>query len=343
MKSKVWQFSALGGPERLELAEQEIGEPGPGEALIELEAIGLNRSDLLFMAGRYLTQPPSPSCLGQEAVGRIAALGPLDGEASSAAGYVPVVGDRVALLAGRVDYAATGTYRTAGIYPVTALLAHPPALDVRQGAALWLTGLTAMGGLGAGGLDGDSAGGKRVLITAASSGVGVLALQIARNWGARTLAATTSEEKVEALAELADDVVVVDPDPAITAERISEVSGGRGFDVAFDPVGYANVSLLFESAADSAQIVYYGLMAGTEAGLELVPLLRKNLGVHGFTIYRLLANPTLLDRAVSYILDMIDGGRLELRIDSVYPFAEAPAALAAMARNEHLGKIVVEV
>ena len=186
-KTRAWQFRATGGPEQLELVNHELSPPGPGEALVRFEAIGLNRADLLELAGLYFGPPPSPSFLGQEAVGIITELGPaIEGEAP-AGGYEPAIGDRVGLMVGRIDHRGMGSYRTAGVYPRRTLLPVPESFSAGEGAGFFLATLTAVAGLNVGHLTPASADGMRVLVTASSSGVGVVALQAARSMGAVTL------------------------------------------------------------------------------------------------------------------------------------------------------------
>ncbi|MEX1312127.1 MAG: zinc-binding dehydrogenase [Candidatus Sulfomarinibacteraceae bacterium] len=341
-KTRAWQFRELGGPEKLELIEHELPDPGPGEALVRFEAVGPIRADLLELAGVYFGPPPSPSFLGQEAVGVIEALGPpVDGEAP-AAGYEPAVGDRVGLMVGRIDHRGMGTYRTAGIYPQRTLLPLPDELSFAEGAGLWLNTLTALAGLDAGRLTPETADGKTVLVTAASSGVGVVALQAARALGATTIASTTSQGKADRLAELADRVVVASSGDALV-DGVAAATGGRGVDLAFDPVGYDYAAALLQTAAQDGHVVVYGLLAGTAAPLDLHTMLFKDLAVHGFTVHRIQRDPELLDRVVGLTLHLVERGGLRPVVAAIHPFEEAPEALRALARNQHLGKIVVEV
>jgi len=340
--ARAWQFRETGGPEQLELTDHELPPPGPGEALIRVEAIGLNRADLLELAGRYFGQPPSPSFLGQEAVGIITELGSaVEGEAP-AGGYEPEVGDRVGLMVGRIDHRGMGTYRTAGVYPQRTLLPVPDNLTAAEGAGFWLATLTAVAGLRAGGMTPATADGKNLLVTAASSGVGVVALQAGRIMGAVTIAATTSSAKAERLGVLADHVVVAST-PHVLVERVAEITGGAGVDLAFDPVGFDYSPTLMQTAAQDGHVVVYGLLSGTEAPLDLRTMISKDLGLHGFTVHRIQRDPVLLDEVLGITLGLAERGGLRPVIADRYPFEEAPRALEAMARNDHLGKIVLEV
>ncbi len=340
--TRAWQFRETGGPEQLELIDHELPAPGPGEALVQFEAIGLNRADLLELAGFYFGPPPSPSFLGQEAVGIIVELGPAVEAQAPAGGYQPRVGDRVGLMVGRIDHRGMGTYRTAGIYPQRTLLPVPEPLTAAEGAGFWLATLTAVAGLHAGGLTPETADGKKLLVTAASSGVGVVTLQAGRTMGAVTIAATTSAKKAERLDALADHVVVASA-PEVMVGRVAEITGGSGVDLAFDPVGFAYAPALMQTAAQDGHVVFYGLLSGMEAPLDLRTMIFKDLGVHGFTVHRIQRDPVLLDEVLSITLGLAERGGLRPVIADSYGFEEAPKALEAMARNEHFGKIVLEV
>jgi len=340
--ARAWTFDGIGGPELLRLTDHELNPPGPGEALIGIRAIGLNRADLLYIAGNYFGLPPRPSFLGQEAVGEILALGPNDSDEVFPGGQALKVGMRVGLMVGRVDYGGMGTYRTAGIYPQESLLPLSDRLSFVEGAGFWLATLTAIGGLRAGGLTPDSPSGRRVLVTAASSGVGVITLQAARAMGAETFAATTSPAKADTIQELADHVIVV-PEADALVDAVKELTGGSGVDLAFDPVGFDYAPALMQTAAVDGHVVVYGLLSGTEAPLDLRTMIFKDLGLHGFTVHRLLRDARALEDVVSTSMVFADDGKIRPLIAGEYDFEEAPRALEAMSRNLHLGKIVLNV
>ena len=334
--ASAWTFRTTGGPEVLELTNEELPEPAAGEALVRVRAIGVNRSDLMHLAGRYMAPPPSPSHLGQEAIGEIVALGPR--ERPPVAGAPLQVGQRVGLMVGRVDYARVGSYRTAGVFPQRALLPCPERFTDSEAAGWWLGTLTALGALRLAGVQ----EGRRVLITAASSGVGVLAIRIARALGAETIASTTSPAKVEALRSVADHVVLTRT-PAELPPQVAEITGGVGVDLAFDPVGHAYSQALFQCAAQDGHVVVYGLLAGSDAALDLRSMIFKDLAVHGYTVYRLQRHPDKLKQVIASALDLAANHDVRPIIAAEHPFEHAPQALAQMAENQHVGKIVVTV
>ena len=175
---------------------------------------------------------------------------------------------------------------------------------------------------------------------AASSAMGVAALQIARARGARAIAVTTSPAKADSLAHLADEVVVAEK-PEDIAPGIRKATSDRGFDFAFDPVGHANVGPLFEAAGVEAHILHYGMMAGADSLMNLVALLRKDVDVHGYTIYRTLRHPEKLQAVIEDSMDLGRRGLLRPIVSKEFAFQDAKAALLAMAGNQHLGKLVI--
>lgn len=339
MNTRAWSFESTGGPEVLELGSSELREPGAGEALVKLRAIGLNRSDLAYLAGRYLTRPEGRSFLGQEGLGELVAYGGGHPSPSALPGFEPTVGGRVALLAGRLDYQKMGTYRGFGVYPTNALVPVPEAFSDAEGASFWVGALTMVGAAHTVGLGPGRGGGRSVVVTAASSAMGIAGLQIAKAWGARAIAVTTSPAKADSLRPLADEVVVA-PTPEDIAPGIRKVAE-KGFDIAFDAVGHANVAPLFEAAGAGAHILHYGMMAGADSRMNLVAMMRKDIDVHGYTIYRILRHPERLQAVLGDAMDLGQRGRLRPIVAREFAFTEAKEALVAMASNQHLGKLVI--
>ncbi|MEM1111489.1 MAG: zinc-binding dehydrogenase [Pseudomonadota bacterium] len=336
--SNFWQFEAYGLPEDvLEQATIELPAPGAGQALVSIRAIGLNRSEFNYVQGRYMPAPAFPSCLGQEAVGEVVALGEPDPENPAPLGPLKV-GQRVALLPGRMDMAGMGSYRDVGLYEQSALAPVPESYSDAEGAALWMAVLTMGGALELAGVSADNAAGKIVLLTAASSSMGVVALKLLRAWGATSIATTRDAAKASVLAELADEALVC-------ADAESLASGvqaaGGGFDVALDPVGQAFYPGLLESASTGATIVSYEMISGREPLMPIPLVMMKDLALKGFTIFRVYRRPGLLDALLEVGMEHAES--IRPLIADRFPLSEAPRAVAAMGRAEHVGKIVLDV
>ena len=342
MRSNAWLLEGLGRPsDVLRWRSQELPEPGPGQALVKIRAIGLNRSDLNFVLGSHFPPRNFPSGLGGEAVGEILALGapPAAGETSPVRRLDLSVGTRVATLSGRVDRARSGVFRDTALFDQAALIPVPASYADAEAAAYWTAVFTMGGALEMAGFNAGNASGKTILFTAATGGMGVLGLRLARYWGARTIATTRNENKKKGLADVADAVIVCSDGEQLAA-GVREITEGHGVDLAVDPVGGDFYPGLLEAVAKGAQIVSYECIGGSHADLPIMDLMMKNLSIRGFTTFRVSANPALLDSLIDLGMDHADA--LRPVIARTFPLSEAPAALELLERSQHLGKIVLE-
>ena len=185
--SKVVRFYELGGPEVLKLEDEVPQTPGPGEAQIEVRAIGLNRAEAMFRRGIYMEQPSLPSRIGYEIAGVVRAVGP------GVTGFK--AGDAVSTIPG-YSQSQYGGYSEIALVPADTLVAKPEALSYEQAASIWMQYMTAYGAL----IDiAHLAAEDAVVITAASSSVGLAAIQIARHVGATPIATTRTGAKALSL------------------------------------------------------------------------------------------------------------------------------------------------
>ena len=319
--------------------EQELPEPGPGQAWVQIRAIGINRSDLNYVLGQHFPSGKFPSGLGAEAVGEIIALGP-----PATAGPAPVshlkleLGARVGTLSARINPATMGVYRDVGLYDQASLAPVPDTFSNEEGAAFWTALLTMGGAMEMGGLTAATGAGKRVLITAGASGMGTLALKLARHWGATTIATTRQAAKASALGKLADHVIVC-ADAGVLSHGVRDVTGGQGADLILDPVGSVFYPGLLAAAARSADIVSYECMSGSQATISIMDMMMKDVSFHGFTTFRVVNNPALLNQLIDVGLD--NAPALHPEIYQRFELSAAPAALEALGRSEHLGKMVL--
>ena len=343
MKSHCWQFDAYGKPSKvLQWREQELSAPGAGEALIKIISIGINSADFNYVEGRYFPSNQFPSCVGSEAVGAIVALGALvnDGSSGLTSGLKLEVGAHVALLGARVDHCTMGVCRDYGIYDQAALAPLPNNYTDEEGAAFWTGVLTMAGAMEMAGLSSDTAAGKTVLVTAGASGMGVMALKLAKLWGASTIATTRKAQKTEALRNIADQVVVCD-DAASLANAVSKATNETGVDLILDPVGANYYPALLEACANGGDIVSYECFTGSDSTVSVMDMMMKGVSFHGYTIFRPFGNPVLLQQLID--LGMTNSESLRPLISKTYSLAELPAVLEELDRCEHIGKLVVNV
>ena len=213
-------------PEVLRIEEEPPKEPGKGEVRLKVQAVGLNRAESMFFRGQYVEQPKLPAGMGYEAAGVVEAVGP-DVDKNW-------IGKRVAIIPAfsMNDYAMLGEEVIA---PASALGEYPANLSPVEGAAIWMQYVTAYGALIA---IAHLAKGDFVVIPAASSSVGLAAIEIAKAEGAISIATTrTQNKKAELLSLGADHVIATEEEDIV--ERVKEITGGKGARVIFDPVGWA--------------------------------------------------------------------------------------------------------
>lgn len=334
MQSVTWKFEAYGEPDKvLGQVTEALEAPAAGKVLVKIRAIGMNRSELNYVRGKYLPARDFPSALGQEAVGEVVAIGEQADDPVAANNFA--VGDRVALTPGRVDMCGTGTYRDYGIYDRSALIPVPDTYSDAEGAAFWMAFLTVAGSLHNAGMTAENAPGKTLLVTAATSSVGVMALKIARLWGARTLATTRSATKSDVLEQLADEVLVCERGGQL-AEQLKSLGG---FDVAIDPVGGDFIDAMVSGANHGAVIVSYEMIAGGRPEYSIGQVLVKDLTIRGFALFNIFRQPGLCEELVEHGLKFAP--ELVPVIAETFRLDEAPAALLELSASKHIGKFIL--
>ena len=328
--ARHYRFHELGGPDVLRLDDIDIGEPGAGEVRLAIEAIGVNRGEAAMRGGHYIVSPPLPSRLGSEAAATITAVGP------GVTGWQ--VGDRVVTLPAQ-PLDRYSCYGEATLYPVDRLLRRPEGQDAVQSAACWIAFLTAWGGLVE---QGRIAEGQPVLITAASSSVGLAAVQIARQAGAIPIAATRTSAKTGAIREAgAADVIVTDSEDVVA--RVRERTGGKGASLIFDPVAGPFAETLCEALVENGILMIYGGLSKQAATFPRQLAIRGNLTMRGFNFNPMLSDPARLNRALAELAPRFADGRYHMPIARTFAFEEMAEAHRTLESNAHIGKIVVRV
>jgi NADPH:quinone reductase-like Zn-dependent oxidoreductase len=327
---KVVRFDKIGGPEVLKIAEEPSKQPSKAEALIRVQAVGLNRAESMFMHGQYVEPPKFPAGVGYEAAGVVKAVGPdvdkkwLGKTVSTIPAFsmnqYPMLGEEV-------------------IAPVAALGEYPANLSPVEGAAVWMQYLTAYGALIA---IAHLAKGDCVVIPAASSSVGLAAIQIAKAEGAISIATTRKSNKKADLLSLGADHVIATEEEDFVA-RVKEITGGKGARVTFDPVAGPFLERLAEAAAPGGIIFEYGLLSMQPTPFPLFAALLKALSIRGYMLMEITLNPEKLAIAKKYVYDRLADGRFRPKLAKTFPFAQTVDAYQYLESNAQVGKIVITV
>lgn len=329
--TKVARFHAAEGPDHLSIDKESIGQPGKGEVRISMRAAGLNRSEWLFMHGQYLEEPNPPSRIGVEGAGVVEAVGEGVNDVKP--------GDEVCIWP-TYSCADYGVIAESAIVPAHALVPKPDNLSFPEAAAIGMAYPTVYGGLVTmGGLK----SGETAVITAASSGVGLAGVQVAKAQGATVIATSRTLDKADSIkAAGADHVIATDEEDL--AERIMEITGGKGFDVAIDPVSGSFLEMLANAAAHEARIVEYGALSMAPATFPLFPAIAKGLQVMGFHVcWNLFDFPDRRAAAVADITKHISSGAYKPKLDKEFSLDEIADAYRYLASNTHEGKIIIRM
>ena len=327
---KIVRFHETGGADVLKIEDLPSTEPGEGEVRLKVEAIGLNRAEVMFRQGQYLETPELPSRLGYEAAGIVDAVG---------VGVSDIqIGDRVSTIPS-FSMSQYGVYGESAIVPATAVARYPDTLSVIEGTAIWMQYLTAFGALVE---YGQLKQEDSVLITAASSSVGLAAIQITKSAGALAIATTRGADKKQFLLDAGANHVIV-TDEENLAESVMTITSGHGANIIFDPVGGPLLELLADAAAPGATIFEYGALSTAPTTFPLFSVLSKGLTVRGYTLFEIVKDPGKLARGKQYIYDGLQNGALKPIIDSTFPLDTIADAHRYMESNQQKGKIVVTI
>lgn len=320
---KAVRFHAFGGPEVLRWEDVPDPKVGPGDVLVRVAAAGVNFSDLMRRAGTYNPELPLPHAEGVEAAGTVERVG--------AEVQGPKAGDRVMTMLGQRCQAEYILAPEPLVFPV------PPGFSFEAAAALPLAALTAYHLLrtGAGVKPGES-----VLIHAAASGVGTLAVQLAKLWGARVFATASSDEKLATVRALgADETINYARDNFVTA--VLAKTDNRGVDVVLECVGGDVLAQSAKALCPGGRLVIYGRASGESGSLGGDVILTRNLSVLGLHLGR---RPWRIDMhrdAFVEIIQLAAEGRLKPVVGKSFRMADVADAHAYIANRRATGKVVL--
>ncbi|MEV0400927.1 zinc-dependent alcohol dehydrogenase family protein [Actinoallomurus sp. NPDC050550] len=329
--TRTVRFHELGGPEVIRLEDLKVGEPGPGEVRIRVDAIGLNRAEALFRSGHYIEPVKRfPARLGTEAAGMIEAVG------EGITGLRPGQPVSTVPAFSQNDY---GVYAEQAIVPAAAVVRRPDGLGAIEGAAVWMPYVTAYGAL-------VEVGGMRpgdtVVLNAASSSVGLAAIHVARRIGATPIALTRTTAKREALLkEGAAEVIVTESEDVV--ERVLAATGGRGAEFVFDAVAGPGVMELAKVVADEGMHLVYGALSGEPTPYPGLDLGMPALSMRTYTLYETTRRPERLRRAAAFVTSGLRSGAFRPVVDRTFDLEQIVEAHRYLESNAQIGKIVVTV
>ncbi|HET9972153.1 MAG TPA: NAD(P)H-quinone oxidoreductase [Streptosporangiaceae bacterium] len=314
-----------GEPEVLRWLEVPDPVPGPGEVVIDVAASGVNRADLMQRQGLYPPPAGAPPYPGLECAGRIRSAG--DGVTD----WRP--GDEVcALLAG-------GGYAEQVVVPAGQVLPLPPKVSVTTAASFPETACTVYSNVFQ--LAALQAG-ETLLVHGGSSGIGTMAIQLGKAFGARVACTAGSAEKLARCRELGADIAINYREEDFVA-ALHDATGGAGADVILDIMGASYLAPNLAALATDGRLAIIGRQGGSRAEIDLGVLQGKRASVHATT---LRARPAGQKAAVvaavrEHVWPLIGTGQVQAVIDRELPMSQAPAAHRAMAASEHIGKILL--
>lgn len=326
--ARIVRFHTTGGPQVLRIEDLEVAAPKAGEVQIEVKALGINRAEVMYRSGQYTFEPKLPATLGYEAAGRVRAIG------ADVEGFA--VGDAVSVIPA-FSFSDYGMYGEVVNAPVHAVVKHPAQLTFEEAAATWMMFVTAYGALVE---FGELKAGEAVLIRAASSSVGLAAIQIANLLGAIPIALTRTREKRQALLAAGAAHVIATEEDDLVAEVMS-LTRGHGARIAFDPVGGPEVSNILSALSLQGLFFQYGALDTRDISVRVMDILGKRLTLRGYELFEITQDPVRLEKAKRFLLDGLDCGKLRPVIGQVFAFEDIAVAHRFMESNQQIGKIVV--
>lgn len=314
-----------GGPEVLRITDVPDPVPAPGEVLVQITAAGVNRADLMQRQGLYPPPPGAPSYPGLECSGRITALGP------GVTGWT--AGDEVCALLSGGGYAEQVSVPAGQLLPLPGRVTLPDAAGIPEVACTVYSNVFQLAAL---------APGETLLVHGGASGIGTMAIQLARALGARVACTAGTPAKLARCRELGAELAISYRDEDF-GQAVAKFTGGRGADVILDIMGAAYLARNVAALAADGRLVIIGLQGGAKADLDLGQLLRKRASVRATS---LRARPPEQKAAIvaavrEHVWPLLSAGQVVPVIDRILPLADAADAHRLMESGTHTGKILL--
>jgi putative PIG3 family NAD(P)H quinone oxidoreductase len=320
-------ISTPGGPEVLVPETRAVPKPGPGEILIKVAAAGVNRPDVAQRSGSYPPPPGASDLPGLEVSGEVVALG--DGATKHK------IGDKV------MSLVAGGGYAQYCIAPDAQAMAVPASFSMIEAGATAETLMTVWHNVfERGGLQ----PGETLLVHGGSSGIGTMAIQLAKALGSKVIVTVGSQAKADACLKLGADHAINYKTEDFVA-RVAEITSGNGVELILDMVGGDYVDKNYDAAAIEGRIVQIAVLSGVKATVNISKVMRKRLHHTGSTLRpRSAADKAAMVKAIeANVLPLLQAGKVKPLMDSTFPLEQAADAHRRMETSEHIGKIVLVV
>lgn len=322
---KTVRLTEYGGPEVLHLVEIDKPVPTGHEVLIEIKAIGVNYADTARREGQYVVKTPLPFIPGAEIAGVVAAVG------EKVTTVKP--GTRI------VTLIESGGYAEYALANEKALIPIPEQLDFHTAVALPLQGLSAYHILKT---MGRLEKGESVLVHAAAGGVGTIAVQLAKLFGAgKVIATASSKEKLALAQEMGADVLINYTEPD-WEQQVLEATGGKGVNVALEMVGGDVFNKTVKCLATFGRLVVFGAASGEQGRFYPSSLMARNQSVIGFFLPQIMRKPELLQPSLVELLTYLGAGKLKLTIGGVFPLEDAAKVHTLLQGRKTQGKLILE-
>jgi NADPH:quinone reductase len=322
---KTVRLTEYGGPEVLHLVEIDKPVPTGHEVLIEIKAIGVNYADTARREGQYVVKTPLPFIPGAEIAGVVAAVG------EKVTTVKP--GTRI------VTLIESGGYAEYALANEKALIPIPEQLDFHTAVALPLQGLSAYHILKT---MGRLEKGESVLVHAAAGGVGTIAVQLAKLFGAcKVIATASSKEKLALAQEMGANVLINYTEPD-WEQQVLEATGGKGVNVALEMVGGDVFNKTVKCLATFGRLVVFGAASGEQGRFYPSSLMARNQSVIGFFLPQIMRKPELLQPSLVELLTYLGAGKLKLTIGGVFPLEDAAKVHTLLQGRKTQGKLILE-
>jgi NADPH:quinone reductase-like Zn-dependent oxidoreductase len=326
--SRTITFAKAGGPEVLEFIETHVPAPGPNEVRIKVQAIGINRAESMWRKDKYIEPVKFPAGLGYEAAGIVDTVG------KDVTDFA--VGDAVSTIPA-FSLNQYFTYGEVILAPDYAVVKHPASLSFVEAASVWMMFITAYGALI---FDAQVKAGDFVIIPAASSSVGLAAIQIANYAGATPIALTRTADKKMQLHEAGAVYVIATQEQDMVAE-VMRITNGNGARVAFDPVGGPDFPKLISALTDQGIAYIYGALSEGNTLIPALEMILKMPTVKGYSIRLVTGDEARRKTAVEYVVKGLASGALKSVIDRTFEFDDMVEVHRYLENSGQFGKIVV--